>query len=332
MSSEVSNPLARMHVAVVVPAYCAAATLAQVVATIPSFVRTIVVVNDGSSDATAAVAAEVAARDARVRVETHERNRGVGAAVRTGYVRAVAEGAEIVAKMDADGQMDPAHLDALVVPIALGAADYAKGNRFLRPDAIARMPFVRLLGNAGLSFISKLSSGYWQVMDPTNGYTAIGREALGLVDLAQLDDGYFFESSMLVELALVRAVVVDVPMPARYGNETSHLSVARSLVAFGPKHLRALGRRILHRYVLTDFSAVSLFLTVGLPLLAFGIVFGGWKWCRSIVTGVPATAGTVMLAAATTGAGLYCLVQALLHDAMGVPQRPLAPRRLGREA
>jgi dolichol-phosphate mannosyltransferase len=322
------DALARVHVAVVVPAYEAAATLADVLASIPAFVRTIVVVDDGSTDDTRAVAQDAAARDPRVRVERHPGNRGVGAAMCTGYVRALRDGAEIVAKMDADGQMDPAYLARLVLPIALGDADYAKGNRFLRPDAIARMPLVRLVGNAGLSFIAKLSSGYWQVMDPTNGYTAIGREALSLLDTARLDDGFFFESSMLVELALVRAVVVDVPMPARYGAEASHLSVVRSLAGFGPKHVRALARRVLHRYVLADFSAVSLFLTVGTPLLAFGVVFGGWKWFRSIVDGVPATAGTVMLAAATTGAGLYCLVQALLHDAMAGPQRPLTPPRM----
>lgn len=321
--------LGTVHVAVVVPAFQAGRTLTDVLRGIPAFVRTIVVVDDGSTDGTGEAVAAAASRDPRIRVETHERNRGVGAAMRTGYARALAEGAEIVVKMDSDGQMDPAQLARLVLPLALGATDYVKGNRFLRPDAIGRMPPLRLLGNAGLSFVSKLSSGYWNVMDPTNGYTAVSRDVLAVIDRERLDDGFFFESSMLTELGLVRAVVTDVAMPARYGDEASHLSIGRSLATFGPKHLRAFLRRVLYRHFLADFSAVSLFLVMGVPLLAFGVIFGGWAWVRSLATGIPATAGTVMLAAVPATAGLYCLVQALLHDIMGTPQHPLTPPRLG---
>ena len=326
--STLDAALGRMHGAVVVPAYQAGRTLASVVQAIPEWVRTIVIVDDGSTDGTATAARVLATANPRVVIETHERNRGVGMAMRTGYARALAAGAEVIAKMDSDGQMDPAYLARLVVPVATGTADYAKGNRFRRPDTVRRMPTLRLIGNGGLSFVSKLSSGYWHVMDPTNGYTAVSREALQMVDLDRLDPGWFFESSMLVELGLVRAVVADVAMPARYGDETSHLPVVRSLLTFGPKHLRAFVRRLVHRHLLVDFTPVSLFLTLGLPLVVFGVLFGGTAWLRSIASGVPATAGTVMLAAATTGVGLYCLLQALLHDIMSTPQRPLTPPHL----
>ncbi len=250
--------------------------------------------------------------------------------MKTGYRCALEAGAEIIVKMDSDGQMDPALLPQLVLPVALGQADYAKGNRFLRPEALRRMPTVRLFGNAVLSFVSKLSSGYWQILDPTNGYTAISRETLAVLDLEHVDDRFFFESSMLVELGLVRAVVTDVAMPARYGDEESHLRVARSVPTFAAKHLHGVGRRILYRYFLTDFSPVSLLLAVSVPLTLFGFSYGLAYWLRSILYGITATAGTVMVAAFSTTAGLYALVQALVYDVLSAPQRALTPARLVR--
>lgn len=323
-----TSSLAGIRVAVVIPAYQAELTIRPVVEAIPAWIEAIVIVADGCRDATRAVVEDIQHQQRRVILVVHETNQGVGAAMRTGYGRALEEGADILVKMDSDGQMDPAYLPHLVLPLAAGVADYAKGNRFLHPDALRRMPLGRLFGNAVLSFASKLSSGYWNVLDPTNGYTGISREALAAIDLAHLDDGYFFESSMLNELALVRAVVTDVAMPARYGNEQSHLSVAWSVPAFARRHLRQFARRIVHRYLLTDFSPVSLLVAVSIPLLLFGLTVGAWSWMRSILHGVPATAGTVMLAALPVAAGAYGLVQAMVYDILAVPQRPLTPPRL----
>jgi dolichol-phosphate mannosyltransferase len=216
-----------------------------------------------------------------------------------------------------------------VLPVALGRADYAKGNRFVHARAIRAMPAMRLLGNAALSLLSKLSTGYWNLLDPTNGYTAISRETLVAIDLQQLDDRFFFESSMLTELSLVRAVAVDVAIPARYGDESSHLSVARSVLEFGVKHMRAFGRRLWVRYVVLDFSAVSLLLLIGVPLAAFGILFGLRHWMLSAMQGVPATAGTVMVAAFTTAAGLFGIVQAMIYDILSVPSVPMTAPRVG---
>jgi dolichol-phosphate mannosyltransferase len=328
VDSNLAGALATLHVAVVVPAYQAESTISEVLAGIPGFVRSIVVVDDGSSDATAARVREAAEADSRVRLVVRERNGGVGAAMRTGYHEALGMDADIVVKMDSDGQMDPAELARLALPLALGQADYTKGNRFLRPDALRSMPPVRLAGNAALSFLSKLSSGYWNILDPTNGFTAISRDALATLDLDRVDDGFFFESSLLVELGLVRAVVADVAMPSRYGDGGSHLSVLHSAAVFGPKHLRACMRRLLWRYLLTDFSAISLLLAASLPLMAFGALFGARAWMLSSLYGVPATAGTVMLAAFPAAGGLYCLMQAMVYDIMATPQRPLTPPRL----
>jgi glycosyltransferase involved in cell wall biosynthesis len=323
------DALAGIRVAVVVPAYQAARWIGQTLATIPGWVETIVIVLDGPTDGTAAAVSEAAAADARIVRIDHPHNRGVGAAMRSGYAHALADGAEIIAKMDADGQMDPAALASLVLPIALGRADYAKGNRFVHAREIRSMPPARLAGNAALSLITKLSTGYWNLLDPTNGYTAISREALSAIDLEQLDDGYFFETSMLTELSLARAVCVDVAIPARYGAESSHLSLVRSVFEFAAKHARAFLRRLWIRYVVMDFSAVSLLIAIGVPLAAFGIVFGIRSWIHSSATGVPATAGTVMVAAFTTAAGIFGIVQAMIYDILSVPADPLTPPRIG---
>ncbi|HEY2773424.1 MAG TPA: glycosyltransferase family 2 protein [Candidatus Binatia bacterium] len=329
MNAQLEQALASLHIAVVVPAFQAERWIADTLRAVPPFVRSIVVVTDGCTDATAKAVDEVAAADHRVVRVDHATNRGVGAAVRSGYVRALADGAEIVAKMDADGQMDPTALASLVLPIALGRADYAKGNRFVHSREIRAMPAVRLFGNAALSLMTKLSTGYWTLLDPTNGYTAISREALSAIDLDQLDDRFFFESSMLTELSVVRAVAVDVAIPARYGAESSHLSVARSLFEFAAKHARAFTRRLWLRYLVLDFSAVSLLLAVGIPLTVFGVVFGVRSWVHSSVYDVPATAGTVMVAAFTTAAGLFGIVQAMIYDILSVPSVPLTPPRIG---
>lgn len=325
----IENLLASLPIAVVVPAYQAERTIEAVLAGIPRFVARIVVVLDGCTDRTGALVDRAAAGDARIVRIDHERNRGIGAAMRTGYAAALEGGAELVAKMDADGQMDPAYLAQLLMPLALGRADYTKGNRFLRPREIRSMPLVRLVGNATLSFVAKLSTGYWQLLDPTNGYTAITREAFSVVDCDQLDDRFFFESSMLAELSLVRAVCADVAIPASYGTEDSHLSVTHSLFEFSAKYLRSFVRRIFLRYFLLDFSAVSLLLALSLPMAVFGVAFGLRSWMHSHLYGVPATAGTVMLAAFTTAGGFFGLVQAMVYDILSVPRTPLTLPKLG---
>ncbi|HXC51555.1 MAG TPA: glycosyltransferase family 2 protein [Candidatus Limnocylindrales bacterium] len=329
MSDPREEALAGIPIAVVVPAYQAEDRIRDTLATIPSFVRRIYVVIDGATDGTAPAVVEAASADPRIVRIDHMQNRGVGRAMRSGYARALEDGAAIVAKMDADGQMDPSALASLILPVALGRADYAKGNRFVHSREIRAMPAVRLAGNAALSLISKLSTGYWNLLDPTNGYTAISREALTAIDFDELDDGFFFESSMLGELSLARAVTVDVAIPARYAGESSHLSVARSLLEFAVKHARVFLRRLWVRYVVLDFSAVSLLLAIGIPLAVFGILFGVRAWIVSSMHGVPATAGTVMVAAFTTAAGLFGIVQAMIYDILSVPAAPLTPPRIG---
>jgi dolichol-phosphate mannosyltransferase len=244
----------------------------------------------------------------------------------TGYRAALADGAEIVVKVDGDGQMDPEFIQTLVRPIIAGRADYAKGNRFYDLELLRAMPRVRLIGNALLSLVSKAASGYWDVMDPTNGYTAIHRTALAALPLDKIDRGYFFESDMLFRLYTIRAVVRDVPMPAKYGDETSNLRIGRVAVSFPLKYMRAAMKRFFYSYILRDFNAASMQLLLAVVIGCAGVAFGIAKWVESNETGVPATSGTVMLAALPILVAFQLLLAALQYDIQNVPREPLQQR------
>jgi len=314
-----------LKIAVIIPAFRAENTIQKVLSGIPNWVDAIYVVNDASPDETAARVRST--RDPRVRLTSHEVNQGVGGAMITGYRQALKDGMDICAKMDADDQMDPAHLAELIEPLAEGRADYTKGNRFHDAAALRRMPLARRLGNAELSFLIKAASGQWHIFDPTNGYTAIHRAALAALELGKLHPRYFFESSMLIKLKEIGALVEDVPMPARYGEERSNLSVSRTLVEF-PWLLLGHGlKRVLWQYFVADFNAVSLFLVSGIPLVVFGLVFGIYHWIESYLRGALTPTGTVMLSVLPLILGFQLLLQALVLDVQSVPQRPLQTRQ-----
>ena len=255
-------------------------------------------------------------------------NQGVGAAVLAGYRRALADGYEIIVKLDGDNQMNPAYLSALVAPLVLGQADYAKGNRFFDVYSLSAMPAVRLAGNSVLSFIMKLASGYWDIMDPTNGYTAIHCVALSRLPLDRLDPRYFFECDMLFRLATIRAVVMDVAMPTLYADETSNLKISRVLLQFPGRFAIRIVKRFFYLYLLRDFNMGSIETLAGLPLVLFGIIFGIWHWVRSVTTGQLASTGTVMLAVLPLVVGVQLLLAALGVDIANRPETPLQ-RRFG---
>jgi glycosyltransferase involved in cell wall biosynthesis len=309
-------------VAVVIPAYRVTRHVLGVIDGIGPQVQRIFVVDDACPDRSGE---HVMAHcdDPRVRVIRHEHNQGGGGAVMTGYRAALEEGHDIFVKVDGDGQMDPALIERFVAPLAAGAADYAKGNRFFDLAQIHQMPAVRLLGNAVLSFMAKLSTGYWDLFDPTNGYTALHRAAAQRLNFDQISRRYFFETDMLFRLNTLRAVVVDVPMDARYADETSHLSIRRIVGEFLYKHARNTVKRIFYNYYLRDMSLASLQLPLGLLLMLFGAGFGFWHWLASVHSGTPATAGTVMLAGLPFLAGLQLLLAFIGHDMAHVPRLPL---------
>jgi len=310
-------------VAVIIPAYRVERHIGAVIDGIPDRVSLIIVVDDASPDQT--VEKLAALPDRRVVLIRHARNRGVGGAMRTGYEECLRRGADIIVKMDGDGQMDPAYLPALVGPLLRGQADYTKGNRWCDPERLLTMPFIRRLGNLGLSFCAKLASGYWKVFDPCNGYTAIHASALRRIRLPEVAQDYFFETSLLLQLNLIGAVVKDISIPARYGDEESSLRVRRVLLGFPPKLVAALCRRIWRRYFVQDFGATSVLLVTGALAMLWGVCFGAVKWWQSLQTGHPATAGTVMLAVLPLLMGFQSLMQAVILD---VQEQSLTPLQL----
>ncbi len=310
-----------LRIAVIIPAFREETRIAATIASVPAWVDVIVAVDDCSPDETFAVMQR--SPEPRLTAIRLSENQGVGGATMAGFKKAAELRADVLVKMDADGQMDPALLPALLEPIRLGRADYVKGNRFLHTRALLQMPLLRRVGNIGLSFLTKLASGYWPIFDPSNGFIALHAAVFSQLDAEKIGKRFFFETSLLIELSLHRAVVRDMYMPARYGDKVSSLSERQVLFDFPPKLLRGFVRRITFQYFLRDFSAVSIFLLMGSTLTALGVSWGGWQWLRSLLVGVPATTGTVMLAVLPLILGIQMLLQALVLDIHNVPTEPI---------
>ena len=311
-------------IAVVIPCFRVRDHVLGVLAGFGPEVGAIYVVDDACPDRTGDHV-RAHCTDPRVRVLDNPRNLGVGGAVLAGYRAAIDDGATVIVKVDGDGQMDPHLVPVLAEPVLRGEADYAKGNRFYDLEGVQTMPTVRLFGNAALSFMAKFSSGYWDLFDPTNGFTAIHAEVARLLPSAKISHRYFFETDMLFRLATFRAVVVDVPMQARYGDETSNLRIGRILGEFLYKHMRNTGKRIFYNYFLRDLSAASIAMALGVPLLTFGVLFGGWTWFDAARDHTGTPAGTVMLAALPILVGGQLLLSFLAYDMTSMPRRPLWP-------
>lgn len=318
-------------IAVVLPCYKSKKHVLDVIARIGSEAFLIIAVDDACPMETG-THLKNNCMDPRLVVVRNKANLGVGGAVIRGYQIAFERGADIVVKIDSDGQMDPANLPQVVHPIVEGLADYTKGNRFFNVEDMRSMPPIRIFGNAALSLLTKLSSGYWNIFDPTNGYTAIHRIAFEMLPLEKIDYRYFFESDMLFRLYIAGAVVVDVPMRAIYADEESQLIIGRIVAPFFIKNLRNFLKRLFYRYFLRDMNIGSLELLFGALLLGFGTLFGVAHWVNSIFTGVTASAGTVMLAGLPILLGVQLILGFLAFDFMAVPRLPLqailiAPKR-----
>jgi glycosyltransferase involved in cell wall biosynthesis len=270
----IANPSLDPRIAVVIPCFKVTTHIANVILAMPNIVWRIYVVDDACPDGSVSFVEENV-KDQRVQVLFHSENQGVGGAVMTGYRAAIADGADVIVKIDGDGQMDPALIPDFISPIWMGEADYTKGNRFFDLEKLRLMPRARLFGNAMLSLISKLSSGYWTIFDPTNGYTAIHADVARRLPFDKISRRYFFESDILFRLNTLRAVVVDVPMDGKYGDEVSNLKISKIIWEFLVKHVRNFLKRIFYNYYLRDMSLASIELPVGLVLFAFGSIYGG---------------------------------------------------------
>jgi glycosyltransferase involved in cell wall biosynthesis len=261
------------RVAVVVPAHDEEALIGQTLGAIPDLVDRIYVIDDSSQDETSARAQEVG--DPRVEVIVHESNEGVGAAIVTGYRRALAEGLDVVCVMAADGQMDPADLEKIAGAVARGEVDYAKANRLFTGQAWELMPRHRYLGNAVLSMLTKIASGYWHVADSQSGYTAISRELLEQLDLDRIYRRYGFPNDMLVHLNVWNARVRDFPSRPIYGHgERSEIKLWRVVPAIAWLLFKGFFWRLREKYVIRDFHPLVFFYLLGFLFTGVGLALG----------------------------------------------------------
>ncbi len=240
-----------------------------------------------------------------------------------GYQAAISHGCDVIVKIDGDGQMNPHLLSQFIAPILRGDADYTKGNRFFNLEEIHQMPWGRIFGNSCLSFVTKISSGYWNLFDPTNGFTAIHAKVASHLPFHKISKGYFFETDMLFRLNTLRAMVVDIPMDAKYGNEISNLKIRNVLPEFILKHLRNTVKRIFYNYYLRDMSLASIELPIGVVLSTFGVLFGAFHWMESLRNGVPSTAGTVMIAALPLIIGIQLILSFIGYDIASTPNQAI---------
>ena len=316
-----------MKVAAVIPCYKSRESLPGVVSMMGKEVDRIYVVDDACPEGTVAAFVEIN-KDPRVVPVMLPENQGVGGATMAGYRAALADGCDIMVKVDSDGQMDPRLIPQLIKPIMSHHADYTKGNRFFSIEDAAQMPKLRFLGNFFLSFISKASSGYWNVFDPTNGFTAIHRNALAMLPLDKIEKRYFFESDMLFRLNTIEAVVQDAPMKAKYGDEVSGLNPGRELFRFAGKHLKRFWKRILYRYFLRGMSAGSIFLLGSVLFSLATIIYAAIYLSRSLATGEPSSPGEVMLGGAFLIIATQLGIGFFVLDVSFSPNQPLQSRTI----
>ena len=309
-----------LKVAVVIPCFKVKPHILPILKNIGPEVDRIFLIDDKCPDKTGDFV-RTNCKDKRIKIIRHEINQGVGGAVITGYKEAINDGMDIVVKIDGDGQMDPALIHEFISPIINGEGDYTKGNRFYNLEEILSMPKKRIFGNALLSFINKISSGYWNIFDPTNGYTAVHTDLIKMLPLNKISKRYFFESDMLFRLYTVKAVVVDIPMDANYGDESSNLKIRNILFEFLWKHIRNACKRIFYNYYLRDMSVASFELPLGFVILFFGFWYGLDNWFYYSQNNLSTPTGTIILSALSILVSLQFLLAFLAYDINSTPKR-----------
>lgn len=313
----------KLKTAVIIPCYKVAGKIENIVSRIGPDIDRIYCIDDACPDGSGDVLDRLAGKEPRMTVVHHAVNGGVGASMVTGYRAAIEDGMDILVKLDGDGQMPPELVPFLTEPIIEGRADYVKGNRFFNITSLRTMPRSRMFGNIILSFMTKISTGYWHLFDPVNGFTALHSGVARELGLEKLNPRYFFESDMLFRLSIIRANIVEVPMESSYEDEVSNMSALASAVTFPFLHLRNFLKRLGYSYFLRGFSLASLSLVVGMLLLVFGLAVGIVAWGHSGSSGIPATTGTVMLAALPFLLGVEMLFNFLNFDISNVPKSPI---------
>jgi glycosyltransferase involved in cell wall biosynthesis len=299
------------RIGVVVPAYNEELLIGDTLSGIPEYVDRIYVIDDGSTDRTGEIVKKLG--DPRIVYLRHEVNKGVGAGIVSGYKLALKDEMDIVAVMAGDNQMDPAQLPRLIFPIIEGLADYTKGNRLLSENFMTGMSRWRSIGNLLLSFITKIGSGYWQIMDPQNGYTAISRQALEVIDLDSVYPYYGYCNDLLIKLNAFGMRVMDVVIPARYGNEKSSIKYSKYIRKVSPMLFRGFLWRLRIKYTVLDFHPLVLFYFLGMLALPLSVLLGFWGLLQLLLQN-PLPSYYPLLGFLVLGAGLQMLLFGMLFD------------------
>ena len=303
-------------IAVVVPAYNEERHIADTVNGVPPFVDYIVVVDDKSLDGTAEVV--LGLDDDRIDFIRHETNTGVGGAISTGHLRALDLGSQVNVVLAGDDQMDPAELPKLLAPIIEDGYGFTKGNRLYSRTSAQGMSAFRIAANMFLTFVNKASSGYWNLVDPQNGYTAVTREALELIPLDRVSQRYEFENDLLIWLNIADVRAKDVSIPARYHSEVSSIRLHRDVPRMLWLLFRGFWRRMWLKYTIWSFSPVALLFFLGIMTLGVGLVAGIWTTVIAL-QGTSPSAGTTVLSVVPFFCGFVLLVQALVLDIQASP-------------
>lgn len=298
----------------IVPSFRAIDTVSVVVEKLSKVVDHVLVVDDACPEGSGKKVADHHTVSDTVNVIFRSENGGVGAAMKTGFDWALEQDFKLIVKVDADDQMDVSQIPEMIRIIESGSADMVKGNRFDSVGDLEKMPFLRILGNAGLSLIAKSSSGLWTVNDPTNGFFAISRPALEAIQHRKLSNGFFFESDLLFRVGLANCKVHELPMPAIYGNEKSNLKISRVLFTFPFMHAKNTMKRIAYKYFVREWSLGTLNLIGAFVMFAFAIVLGIDALRMIQATGNPITAGQAVGVSLTAILGFQLLLAFLSYD------------------
>jgi glycosyltransferase involved in cell wall biosynthesis len=305
-------------IAALVPAYNEEKLIKKTIQSMPDFVDLIIVVNDCSQDNTAV---EIrSAKEKRVMLIEHHKNTGLGGAIKSAVREAKKQEVEIGVVMAGDNQMDPHYLPALLDPICEEDYDMTKANRFYSSDGYNNMPKYRVFGSIVLAFMTRVTSGYWNIMDPQNGYVAYGPKVLERLNFEKITNGYALENDILINLNILGLRIKEIPVKAVYGEEVSHMKMWKIIPQFTWFLFLGFFRRIFKKYVLRGIHPIALFFFSGTLLFMWGLGFGAIKWIESINTGVAATTGTVMLAALPLLMGFEMLLWAFVLDIQEQPK------------
>ncbi len=315
------SKLKNIRIAVSIPYYNASRHIADVVSRLPDYIDTVIIVDDCGREPLPEDQIRLQMNpEINLVLLKNPKNLGVGGASKLGFRYAVDHGFDIVIKVDADDQMDTSFLPQLIKPLTKGRCEMSKGNRFRDVKALKSMPVTRRIGNLALSFLTKAATGYWNNFDPNNGFIAIKVSALRHVDFDKLADRYFFETSLLAQLYFNRARVLDVSMPAIYASEKSSMVVWRMPLIFSINLIKVFLRRIGREYFLHDFNIASLYIITGLPLFAFGVIYGIINWIYYSSHHLFAPMGTIMLVTLSVILGFQLLLQAIQYDIINAPK------------